>query len=290
MCVGCADKQTDNRFRCARARENDNPPPEAGPQQRLQRVGFKRAETHKIGQAGGSLRITVIIFRTINAGVAHKAAKTFGQRELLSSYASKYRRTTGMGAEKFEASLAEMWWFGRHLWHPSDRAMMTRLFHLACGKEQPGERLRDMAWRARGLRRGRREGKTWQNRCTLDGSVDQHWCARSGQLKVRAQRGGLFCTLSRRAVEGLWTGAATRKRCHAACPVWSVSPVLPATTILCCPVLPVSSVSFRCVSRLALCAPHRSCGPDVTPRLVRPFDESTTLCMHDVTVCAVRVW
>jgi hypothetical protein len=219
MCVGCADKQTDNRFRCARARENDNPPPEAGPQQRLQRVGFKRAETQKIGQAGGSLRITVIIFRTINAGVAHKAAKTFGQRELLSSYASKYRRTTGMGAEKFEASLAEMWWFGRHLWHPSDRAMMTRLFHLACGKEQPGERLRDMAWRARGLRRGRREGKTWQNRCTLDGSVDQHWCARSGQLKVRAQRGGLFCTLSRRAVEGRRTGgAATRKRCHAACP------------------------------------------------------------------------
>ena len=25
-------------------------------------------------------------------------------------------------------------------------------------------------------------------------------------------------------------------------------------------------------------------------RIGRPFDESTTLCMHDVTVCAVRVW
>lgn len=28
----------------------------------------------------------------------------------------------------------------------------------------------------------------------------------------------------------------------------------------------------------------------VTPRLVRPFDESSALCMPDVTVCAVRIW
>ena len=40
----------------------------------------------------------------------------------------------------------------------------------------------------------------------------------------------------------------------------------------------------------SVCAPHRSCGPDVTPRLVRLFDESTAVCMRDVTVCAVRIW
>jgi hypothetical protein len=154
-----------------------------------------------------------------------------------------------MGAEKFEASLAEMWWFGRHLWHPSDRAMMTRLFHLACDIEQSCESLRDMARRARGLREGRGQGKTWQNRCTLDGSVDHHRCARSGQLKVRAQRGGLFCTLSRRAVEGLWTGgAATRKHCHAMLPALVLCPASQPSTL---------SVSFR----LALCAPHRSLHP-----------------------------
>ena len=69
----------------------------------------------------------------------------------------------------------------------------------------------------------------------------------------------MFCTLSRRAVEGLWTGAATRKRCHAACPVSCVSPVLSCpvlpATILCCPVF---LVSVRVSPRPLRTAPHRS--------------------------------
>ena len=96
--------------------------------------------------------------RTINAGVAQQGCKDV-VRSYFASYSSKYRRTTGMGAEKFEASLGESWWFGRHLWHPSDRAMMTRLFHLACFIEQPRESLRDIAWRARGLEEGEGRAK-----------------------------------------------------------------------------------------------------------------------------------
>lgn len=40
----------------------------------------------------------------------------------------------------------------------------------------------------------------------------------------------------------------------------------------------------------SLCALRCSRGPVVTPRHAPSFDESITLCMADVTVCAVRVW
>jgi hypothetical protein len=40
----------------------------------------------------------------------------------------------------------------------------------------------------------------------------------------------------------------------------------------------------------SVCALRCTRGPAVTPRLARLFDESTALCMPDVTVCAVRVW
>lgn len=46
------------------------------------------------------------------------------------SYVGKYRCTTGLGAEKFEASSAKEM-VRRHLWHPSIGAMTPRLGPLA---------------------------------------------------------------------------------------------------------------------------------------------------------------
>jgi len=45
----------------------------------------------------------------------------------------------------------------RHLWHPSDRAMVTRLFQVAHSIEHPCEHDRDIAWWARGQEEGREQ-------------------------------------------------------------------------------------------------------------------------------------
>jgi hypothetical protein len=110
-------------------RENEAPS-EAGPQYRVDSKG-------RGSSAGGSLRNHVW---SSTASVAHfERAKG-----VVRSYSSKYRCTTGMGAEKFEASSKKQV-VKRHLWHPSDRAMITRLFHLACSIEQSRESDRDIA-------------------------------------------------------------------------------------------------------------------------------------------------
>jgi hypothetical protein len=129
-------------------------PPEAGPQQRVGLEG--QGQRFREDRPGWWVYARKALC-TINAGVAQIRCKDVCQGA-TSSYFSKYRRTTGMGAEKFEASLGEWRWFGRHEWHPSDRAMMTRPFHLAPSIEQPGESLRDIAWRARGLAERQRGG------------------------------------------------------------------------------------------------------------------------------------
>jgi len=126
-CRVCADNRS--RALCS-GRENEAPS-EAGPQQRVDSKG-------RGSPAGGSLRNHI---RTSNAGVAQSERR----KDVVRSYFSKYRCTTGMDAEKFEASSKKQM-VKRHLWHPSDRAMITRLFHLAHSIEHSRESARDIAW------------------------------------------------------------------------------------------------------------------------------------------------
>ena len=137
---------------CARIRENVTPP-EAGPQCR---VGLLVRQ--KIGRAGGSLRIITFAPSTLASlqqGCKDVARGATGLLQQVPPY-------HWHGCRKIRSFFWLRRWFGRHLWHPSDRAMMTRLFHLARCIEQPCECLRDIAWRARGL--GEREGRARQRR------------------------------------------------------------------------------------------------------------------------------
>ena len=195
----------------------------------------------------------LIIFAPSALASRRHAAKTFvrGYVELL----QKYRRTTGMGAEKFEASLAERRWFGRHLWHPSDRAMMTRVFHLAWCIEQPGESLRDIAWRARGLGEREERAKTGQNGCSLGCSIQEHGRARSAQLKVRAQRGIVVLYSFSKGCGRAVDGCSDSEALPCCLPCLACSPVLPATIVSC---LSCLSRLARFVSRLASPFAHRT--------------------------------
>ena len=96
VCLGCAD---DRSRLCARMRENDTPP-EAGP---LFRVGSLVRQAEQSEDRPGWWVPGHSHLRTVNAGVAPARLQRRLLEELL-RYFSKYRRTTGMGAEKFEAS------------------------------------------------------------------------------------------------------------------------------------------------------------------------------------------
>lgn len=170
MCLFLVVQITDFVF-CARIRENDTPP-EAGPQCRVGSL-----VRQKIGRAGGSLGIIILAPSTL-------ASLQQGCKDVV-------RGATGLlqqvppyhwhGCRKIRSFFWLRRWFGRHLWHPSDRAMMTRLFHLAPCIEQPGESVRDIAWWARGLREGE-EGKD-------RAKIGQH-VLRAGRLCRRMQACG----------------------------------------------------------------------------------------------------
>lgn len=164
VCFGCAD----NTFRVLRTDPGKGHAARgwAGPQCRVGSL-----VRQKIGRAGGSLGI--IIFAPSTLASLQQGCKDVarGATGLLQQVPPYHWH----GCRKIRSFFWLRRWFGRHLWHPSDRAMMTRLFHLAPSIEQPGESVRDIAWWARGLEEGE------------DGAGIEHWVQHAGRLCTRMQ-------------------------------------------------------------------------------------------------------
>ena len=154
MCVSWLCRSQISSPRHARVWENDTPP-EAGPQWRAGSL-VRQAEASEDRPGWWVLGM-------ITLAPSRLASLQQGGKDVVRGATGLLQRVPPHHWHGCRDNRSFVWlcrWFGRHVWHASDRAMVTRMFRLAPSIEQPGESLRGIAWWARGLRAGKDRAET----------------------------------------------------------------------------------------------------------------------------------